>query len=267
MIQRAQWAERDLALPRITVHLRRLDAGGPLLVLLHGLSADGTVWQGVGRRLSPPFTLVAADLRGHGLSDHPAAGYRVADYAADVAELLDALTHEGGDAVDLLGHSLGALAALGGAAMRPCAVRRLVLVDPPLDGPRTLASYLRRMLGARHRGDAEAIRALILEQTPGLSGPLLRAYEQMWGRVADGAIEVAIDAAGYDVAGWYPQVAAPTLILRADPRTGDGFGGAAAQRARQGLRQVEIVTVEGASHNIHAVKPAEFAQLVLDFLT
>ena len=266
MIQRAQWTESDLALPRITLHLRRLDAGGPLLVLLHGLSADGTVWQGVGRRLSPPFTLVAADLRGHGLSGHPATGYRIADHAADVAELLDVMTREAGGAVNLLGHSLGALAALGGAALRPPAVRRLVVVDPPLDGPRARASYLRRMLNARRRDDAEAIRALILEQTPGLSGPLLRAYEQMWGRVADGAIEAAIDAADYDVAGWYPRVAAPTLILRADPRTGDGFDAAAAQRAREGLRKVEIVTVEGASHNIHAVKPAEFARLVLEFL-
>lgn len=265
--QRPQWAERDIALPRINVHARELDADGPLLVLLHGLSADGSVWQGVGRRLSPPYSLVAPDLRGHGLSGHPTSGYASADYAEDVAELLDALMRDDnrrGQQVHLLGHSLGAIAALGGAALRPGAVRKLVLVDPPLDGPHTLPSFLHRMLDARHRGDQDAVRALILEQTPGLSEPLLRVYERLWSRVADGALEAVIQDRPFDVARWYPRVYAPTLILRAG--AGTVFGDATTRRVLRELPDARVITVEGAGHNIHAEKPAEFARLVLEFL-
>jgi len=314
------WVDRTFALPRVALHARQLEAGGATLVLLHGLSADGSVWQGVGRRLSPPFTLLAPDLRGHGLSGHPETGYRATDYAEDIAGLIDTLT---GDAeapsvampplvdlpdrsregivlqrppnppatpqgnlrdhslgartatgskpptVDLLGHSLGAIAALGAAALRPGSVRRLVLVDPPLDGPRTLPAFLQRMLDARHRADDGAIRGLILEQTPGLSETLLRAYERIWSRVADGALESVVsegDRAFADVTTWYPHVQAPTLILRADEHLDAACSPAAAARAVATLPDARAITVIGASHNIHAVKPVEFARHVLAFL-
>ena len=83
-------------------------AGKPLLLMLHGLGANATVWQ----RLRPIVEArwrgrwLAPDLRGHGRSGH-AAPYGMAMHAADVAGLLD-----GEEDIVVLGHSMG-----GGVAM------------------------------------------------------------------------------------------------------------------------------------------------------
>jgi pimeloyl-ACP methyl ester carboxylesterase len=83
-------------------------AGKPLLLMLHGLGANATVWQ----RLRPIVEArwrgrwLAPDLRGHGRSGH-AAPYGMAMHAADVAGLLD-----GEEDIVVVGHSMG-----GGVAM------------------------------------------------------------------------------------------------------------------------------------------------------
>ncbi len=83
-------------------------AGKPVLLMLHGLGANATVWQ----RLRPLVEAhwrgrwLAPDLRGHGRSGH-AAPYGMAMHAADVAGLLDT-----DEEVIILGHSMG-----GGVAM------------------------------------------------------------------------------------------------------------------------------------------------------
>ncbi len=264
--QRASWVERTIELPAIRLHIHQLDAGDSLLVLLHGFSVNGTVWQGVGRRLSPPFTLIAPDLRGNGKSVVLAGGFRVADYAQDVADLAVALGREHGQA-NLLGHSHGAIAALGGAALAPAAVRKLVLVDPPLDGSGSLRGFLGHMVEARGRGDPSAVRALVLEREPHLSETMLRAYLKMWSDVADGALAAMLDDRDPEhIANWYGRVTAPALILRAEERLGGVCSEASAERARRAMPNARVVTVEGASHNIHASKPVEFARNVLEFL-
>jgi pimeloyl-ACP methyl ester carboxylesterase len=111
------------------IRLRYLDwpGGAPPLVLLHGLSANANSFVGLAAAgLAPRFRVVAPDLRGRGRSDAPPHGYRMADHAADVIGLLDAL---GLDRVTLGGHSFGAYLALYIAAQFPGRVDRLVLLD------------------------------------------------------------------------------------------------------------------------------------------
>ena len=111
------------------IRLRYLDwpGGAPPMVLLHGLSANANSFAGVAAAgLSPRFRVVAPDLRGRGRSDAPPQGYRMADHAADVLGLLDAL---GLEQVVLGGHSFGAYLAIYIAATAPARVDRLVLLD------------------------------------------------------------------------------------------------------------------------------------------
>ncbi len=75
--------------------------------------------------------MVAVDLRGHGSSPRIRGGEGIEDLAKDVhdtaAEVL-----EPGERMDvLLGHSLGALAALKFCELHGDRVRRVVLEDPP----------------------------------------------------------------------------------------------------------------------------------------
>jgi pimeloyl-ACP methyl ester carboxylesterase len=82
-------------------------SGVPVLLLLHGLGANATVWEGLRPLLARwPGRWVAPDLRGHGRSEHRAP-YSVGAHAADVAGLVGE-----GEEVMLLGHSMGGAVAM-----------------------------------------------------------------------------------------------------------------------------------------------------------
>lgn len=88
---------------------------GPLLVLLHGLSATAEVWRGVEALLPGAWDggWLAVDLRGHGRSPW-APPYTFEAQADAVMEVLP----DGRELV-LLGHSMGAMVAFSIAARRP----------------------------------------------------------------------------------------------------------------------------------------------------
>jgi rifampin ADP-ribosylating transferase len=102
-------------------------AGAPV-VLLH---AWGESWRSFDRLLPLlPDTIhaVAMDLRGHGDADKPAAGYSLAEVAADVAAFMDAV---GIPSAVLLGSSSGGYVAQQVAITSPHRVAGLVLVGSP----------------------------------------------------------------------------------------------------------------------------------------
>jgi pimeloyl-ACP methyl ester carboxylesterase len=266
MAGRAAWVERQVVLPRLAIHVRELPSAGPALVLLHGLGVDGTVWQAVGRRLAPDFALLAPDLRGHGWSDHPATGYHAADYAADIAELLEHLAGEYGT-LHVLGHSLGALAALGATALNPATVQRLILEDPPLSGPGRLEPYLTAVLATKHASRAALIQTVLRFQ-PELGELIAGIQAGMWERTADGALQAILDAPStvFAVAGWPAKVTAPTLLLAADPALDARLRPEQAALALGELRDARLLAFPGVGHVIHGQRPGEFSRAVKEFL-
>lgn len=104
---------------------------GPLVLCLHGMLDQGTMWEGVAAQLSAQgYYVVAPDLRGHGRSAHvgPGGSYHLLDYVADVDALLD-LPPLANRPVTLVGHSLGAAVATIVASLRPAKMSGLVLVE------------------------------------------------------------------------------------------------------------------------------------------
>jgi pimeloyl-[acyl-carrier protein] methyl ester esterase len=97
---------------------------GPAVVLLHGWSMSSAVFTEVIEELSVDFRLLAPDLRGHGGSD-PGAGYAFTDFAADLAEWIQALDLR---EVALVGWSLGGQVALELCPALRERLRRLILV-------------------------------------------------------------------------------------------------------------------------------------------
>jgi pimeloyl-ACP methyl ester carboxylesterase len=108
--------------------LARVRSGsGPPLVLLHGSGVDSGRWASVLPGFARQFTVYAVDRTGHGKSaDRPY--YWIEDEFDDLVELVDEI---GDDSATLVGHSYGALCALGAAA-RGAPLARLVLYEPPL---------------------------------------------------------------------------------------------------------------------------------------
>jgi len=90
------------------LHVRQGGGGEPVLLLVHGLGANGDVWNGLHEVLKSrwPGRWVTPDLPGHGRS-RPLPRYTLGRLAAAVAE-----TVPPADRVVVLGHSLGGAVAL-----------------------------------------------------------------------------------------------------------------------------------------------------------
>jgi pimeloyl-ACP methyl ester carboxylesterase len=270
--QRLTWEEQDVPAEGRRLHLRRAAGDGRPLLLLHGLGVSGAVWQALARRLSPTWAPIAPDLPGHGESD-PAApgdpgdsggsgGYTPEALADAMAGLLDSLRIE---RVPVVGHSLGALVALALAVYHPQRVTGVVLLDPPLDPqrrnpdvtevyrlrngpPGALEDYL-----ARTSGSPLAARAL---------SPIYRAAQ-------DAAFETHLQAQPGAPWAWAeaPHVAAPVLLVQADPTLDGVLGDEAAEGFVARLPRGSLVKIDGARHAVHASHAADVACATLDFLT
>jgi len=98
----------------------------PPLVLIHSLGMDRTFWHAVAPMLVDETAVLTYDCRGHGASDKPPGSYRVEQFAADLADLMD---HIGWDAAVIAGASMGGCITLAFAAAHPRRAAGLGLFD------------------------------------------------------------------------------------------------------------------------------------------
>jgi pimeloyl-ACP methyl ester carboxylesterase len=121
----------DITVPvtdQVKLHVRHWPGVQPrAFLLLHGLTSNARLWDGVACRLATRgYPVYAVDLRGHGESGTPEDGHDTATAAADVAQVGAALGLNG---VVVAGHSWGANVALRLAAENPELVGGLALLD------------------------------------------------------------------------------------------------------------------------------------------
>ncbi len=109
----------------------RVGGQGPAVVLLHGYGETGDIWAPLAARLARGHTVIVPDLRGMGLSSHPAGGYDKKAQAGDVAAVLDTLKI---DKVDLVTHDIGNMVGYAFAAGQPGRVTKFALLDGPVPG-------------------------------------------------------------------------------------------------------------------------------------
>ena len=99
----------------------------PVLVLIHGFTDTGRVWQYMLQFLEKDFHIYMPDLRGHGDSDKPVQNIQtVPEYAGDVIAFMKALGLEGGF---VAGHSLGAITAQTIGYLEPDIAGKIMLVE------------------------------------------------------------------------------------------------------------------------------------------
>jgi N-formylmaleamate deformylase len=147
----------------IRQHYLRYGGRGQPLVLVPGITSPAITWGFVGERLGESFDTYVLDVRGRGLSEGGAhLKYTLEDYAADVAQLAQAL---GLERYLALGHSMGARIVARLAHRFPAPIARVVLVDPPVSGPgrrpyvRPLEYYMEAIRQARQGTfDVAAVR-------------------------------------------------------------------------------------------------------------
>jgi pimeloyl-ACP methyl ester carboxylesterase len=144
------------------------------IMLVHGIGQDGArdFDEQIGW-LRESFHVIAMDLPGFGQSDKSNALYSPANYARVLKLIADRFLAR---PFVLVGHSMGALAALRYAADHPDDVERLVVISPPgvLHRHAVSSRYLARTGQRFVPGGAESFEALVR-----LAGKILTPMERL----------------------------------------------------------------------------------------
>jgi pimeloyl-ACP methyl ester carboxylesterase len=253
-------------------------AGEPAMLLIHSSLMRSEDWENVFPRLGTRYRTVAYDLRGHGKSER-ASDYSLAAFAGDAVHVLRDLMKA---PTVVIGHSLGALAALAAAAEAPELVAGLVLEDPTLayGTPWAAATYapIRDALAAN---DPTALRKAVDRfplPSPGPRGE--RTYGEMRGFYAAERVltyfkdvdPAFIDAriAGEDaadhIAGWLEKITAPTLVLAGEPRLGSNLDDGGEWKLKKAVKDLTVKRFPGTGHIIHGYRPEQFLENLEPFL-
>ncbi|HEU5434268.1 MAG TPA: alpha/beta hydrolase [Thermomicrobiales bacterium] len=243
--------------------------GAAPLVLLHGIGSRAESWWPVLDPLAARFHLYALDLRGHGGSHKPAAGYLIDDYAADLEAALDLL---GLDRPFVLGHSLGALITLAWTLAHPERAAKIVVEDPPLrTEPEVLEAFDGWMqLNALppdaaaawyHREYPEWTEEECRRRAESITSAAPAVFAEMRALSAAALADAHLERI-YDLARLQP----PTLLLRGDPELGSMTRPADAARLAVMAPDVHVEHVPDAGHSIHRDQPAAFVADVTRFL-
>jgi pimeloyl-ACP methyl ester carboxylesterase len=256
--------------PRLA--LRRADGPGRPFLLVHGLSSNARLWDGVGRRLAAAgHQVVAVDQRGHGRSEQVDDGYTTAQCATDLAVLCGELGLVGDREPVVAGQSWGGNVVLTLAAEHG-GVAGLALVD---------GGWI--WLGERYPTFEQCWAELAPQVPQGLTLAELEDRFRQWFTdfppegVAGQLANLTEDADGHAVARltrehhkqilhslWlddpaplFPKVTVPTLVAAAVPEGTDERRGP--DRAAAGIPDATLSLYVGAHHDLHAQHPDRMA--------
>jgi pimeloyl-ACP methyl ester carboxylesterase len=253
-------------------------AGEPAMLLIHSSLMRSEDWENVFPRLGTRYRTVAYDQRGHGKSER-APDYSLKAFADDAVHVLRDLMK--GPTV-IIGHSLGALAALAAAAQAPELVAGLVLEDPTLThGTPWAAQTYAPVRDALAANDPTALRKAVDKfplPSPGPRGE--RTYGEMRGFYAAERVltyfkdvdPAFIDAriAGEDakdlIAGWLEKITVPTLVLAGEPRLGSNLDDGGEWKLKKAMKDLTVKRFPGTGHVIHGYRPEQFLENLEPFL-
>lgn len=249
------------------------DPGAPPVVWLHGMMGNCREWDTSIARLAPAYRVLALDQRGHGRTSW-AAQYTASALADDVIAVVEQLELA---PVILVGHSMGGMAAMVAAAMRPDIADRVVIIDI---GPESLAGEFAEMLPnillERARatyGDIEEAVAEWMAGDPLAREDLMRHYvEHCVVERPGGRLAWSYDAAGLATFGADPallwdavdSVAAPVLLVRGEYSPLLTAEHAAEMVSR--FRDARLVEIADGAHDLGVEQPEAVGAAILDFL-
>ena len=271
-------------------HVRRWPApGAPKLVLLHGWMDVSASFQFLVDAFAKRWDVYAPDWRGYGLTDWGKSDcYWFPDYIADLDFLLRAFAD--GEAVHLVGHSLGGNVACMYAGIQPERVAKLVNLEgfgmattKPADAPRRYARWLRELHerpGFRPYASFAELAQRLREGNARLTAERAEFLARHWGReTQEGTVVLRGDPAHKivnpvlyryeEVQACWKQVRAPALwIDGAETRALErlGLDAAAYAERRAQFADLRHATVAQAGHMLHHDRPQEVARLIEDFL-
>jgi len=266
--------------------------GAPRLFMLHGWMDVAASFQFVVDCLEGDWHVIAPDWRGFGLSQRSGADtYWFPDYLADLDRLLD--HYAPGEAVNLLGHSMGGNIASLYAGVRPQRIGKLVNLEGfglpdtrPAQYPGRVAAWLDELRAPptmRGYASLDEVAARLRKTNPRLSHERAAFLAAHWSeQERDGAWKILGDPAhkmsspllyhADEIMAAWSRITAPVLWVEAEETEMWRWMGPKEQaRAeidrRMGyLKQVTARMIPEAGHMLHHDQPALLAQMIEAFL-
>ena len=254
----------------IALHVREAGSG-PLVVFLHGITANAAVWDPVLLELHDAFRVVAVDQRGHGLSDKPPQGYGGEAYARDLLGLVETI---GAGPAIVVGHSLGARNGIVAATLQPERIAGVVAIDfvPFIEDEVLQALETRVKGGDRSFASVDEIVAYLASRYPLMPADALqRRATHGYRRVGDAfhaladpkAMAATAEGLREDLEPAMASVRKPVLLVRgAESKL---VSVAAFERTRQLRPDLPTLVVPGTDHYVPEEAPAVVSQAIRDF--
>lgn len=235
-----------VATNNINLHYLEVGQGRPMVVM-HGITGAAETWMDRVVMMQDRYRMIIPDLRGHGLSDKPASGYQLTDYAADIAGLIRGM---GLGQPIVMGHSMGARIVAQIAADYPNTIGAGILIDPPSGGPgrrlypSTLEMMRERRADLERRGEAS-----LRERFPNNTDEYIRVRAR-WGLMYSmRAVEESWRGFhGEEIYSILPQMRCPGLFLWAE--NGDVIRDVEAEEYRQANPTLKYVKIMRSGHGI-----------------
>ena len=124
-----EWSDGYVIANGLKIHYYRTGGNKPPVVINHGAGDDGLCWTHLAKELEQDYDLIMPDARGHGKSASGQGDYSTRQRVADLAGVIQALNL---DFPIVGGHSMGADTSIHLAAEYPQLARAVFLEDPPI---------------------------------------------------------------------------------------------------------------------------------------
>lgn len=252
----------------VALHVARWRADAPPLLLLPAMTQTWADWLPVVPFFTTHFDVAAVDLRGHGESDHPAARFRVRDYAADVFVLTAALGWTDAARPAVIGHSLGGTIAQFTEAAYPRWSQRIIIEDSPLqlDYRDRRATLLAKAYLRMYERPMAEIEAHFRRRHADWSAAQVRDAALASRATAPAVLHEYLAHEPLTLDETLLGIHCPVLLVYGDEESGGFVSDADVATYLAALPEGRAVQIPGAGHSIHARKPDAFAAVVLPFL-
>jgi 3-oxoadipate enol-lactonase len=252
--------------PRIAVDI----AGrGPLVMLMHGIGGNRTNWHDQLLPFAAHFHAVSWDARGYGESDDYEGALDFADFAHDLARVLDYFR---APRAHLVGLSMGGLIAMDFHDRYPERVATLTICDS-LPGFNHLSAEQRSefvrlrqepLLAGKEPKDIAPLVAKTLIGKSACAGSFEQLVASMSALHKQSYLKTIAASATYERSFQLEKIAVPTHVV-----VGDEDRLTPPEMSRQIAARIagaRLTVIEGAGHLSNIEQPGKFNRAVLDFL-
>ncbi|MET0963165.1 MAG: alpha/beta hydrolase [Noviherbaspirillum sp.] len=282
-----------LTIRGLRYHIRHWgSADAPKLFMFHGWMDVSASFQFMVDCLEQDWHVIAPDWRGFGLTDNaPSDTYWFADYTGDMDAILD--HYAPGEAVNLVGHSMGANVTTGYAGVRPQRIACLVNLEGvgmqasrAEQAPRRIEKWLdslRTPPVMRSYASQAEVAARLQKTNPRLTDERAAFLAGHWAREsAPGTWEILGDPVHKgmspllyqldEVMACWARIAAPVLYVEASDTDMWRWMGPKEEARLEIDRRIATIPnatshmIENAGHMMHHDQPEILARLIEDFL-